>query len=143
MQPRYSHELQAGDTYEPLTFVVTPELNQQFLYALENFDPRYIESRGGLRPLVHPVILLHHTPRTRSPSYRLAPGMGSVFARDRTHFLSPARVGERLHISWRIDACYDKNGRLFQDYTASVTNDADTKILDRQMTSVFRMGAPS
>ena len=86
MQPRYSHELKPGDTYDPLTFVITPELNQQFLFALENFHPRYIEERDGLPPLVHPVILLHHTPRTRSPSYRLAPGMGSVFARDRTRF---------------------------------------------------------
>ncbi len=141
MQPRYSHELKAGDTYDPLTFVITPELNQQFLFALENFHPRYIEGCDGLPPLVHPVILLHHTPRTRSPSYRLAPGMGSVFARDRTSFISVARVGQRIHVSWCIDACYEKTGRLFQDYTASVIDDDGAKILDRQMTSVFRIGA--
>lgn len=141
MQPPYSHELKPGDTYDPLTFVVTPELNQQFLFALENFHPRYIEELGGVPPLVHPVILLHHTPRTRSPSYRLAPGMGSVFTRDCTWFISPARVGQQLHVSWCIDACYEKKGRLFQDYTASIVDGAGTKILDRQMTSVFRMGS--
>lgn len=143
MQPRYSHELKPGDAYDPLTFVVTPELNQQFLFALGNFHPRYIEELEGVPPLVHPVILLHHTPRTRSPSYRLAPGMGSVFARDRTHFISAARVGQQLHVRWRIDACYEKKGRLFQEYTASITAGSGTRILDRQMTSVFRIGKSS
>jgi len=140
MQPRFSHELQPGDEYEPLFFVVSAELNQQFLYALGNFHPRYIEGRNGLPPLVHPVILLHHTPRTRSPSYRLAPGMGSVFARDRTRFIKPARIGQLLKTSWRIDACYEKRGRLFQDYTARIDDELNAAILDRQMTSVFRMG---
>lgn len=140
MERRFSHELQPGDEYEPLTFVVTAELNQQFLYALENFHPRYIENYDGIPPLVHPVILLHYTPRTRSPSYRLAPGMGSVFIRDRTRFLNPARVGERLTTSWRIDACCEKRGRLFQDYTAIIAGESGVIILNRQMTSVFRMG---
>lgn len=142
MQHRYSHEMKPGDEYEILRFVVTPELNQQFLYALENYHRRYIEERDGLPPLVHPVILLHHTPRTRSPSYRLAPGMGSVFARDRTQFLSAARVGQPLQVSWRIDACYERKGRLFQDYSAHLTDASGVLILDRQMTSVFRMGQP-
>jgi hypothetical protein len=142
MPPRYSHEMQPGDEYEGLRFIVTPELNQQFLYALESFHRRYIDERDGLSPLVHPVILLHHTPRTRSPSYRLAPGMGSVFARDHTRFLGTARVGQRLHVSWRIDACYEKKGRLFQDYSAHLTDESGVLILDRKMTSVFRAGEP-
>lgn len=141
-QPRYSHEMQPGDMYEPLRFIVTPELNQQFLYALECFHRRYIEARDDRPPLVHPVVLLHHTPRTRSPSYRLAPRMGSVFARDNTRFLGPAYVGRWLLVSWRIDACYEKKGRLFQDYSAHLTDEAGTLLLDRAVTSVFRSGAP-
>lgn len=139
---RYSHEMKPGDTYEPLHFTVTAELNQQFLYALESFHPRYLEGRDGKPPLVHPVILLHHTPRTRSPSYRLAPGMGSVFARDNTRFLAPAYVGQALKATWRIDACYDKKGRLFQDYSAHLFSANGTLLLERQMTSVFRSGFP-
>lgn len=137
---RYSHEMQPGDVYEPLNFTVTAELNQQFLYALESFHPRYLEGRRGHPPLVHPVILLHHTPRTRSPSYRLAPGMGSVFAGDSTQFLGPAYVGHTLTVSWRIDACYDKKGRLFQDYSAHLVDASGILLLYRKMTSVFRSG---
>ena len=133
----YAHELRAGDTYAPVTFTVTPELNQQFLYALETFHPRYVEDADGCGPLVHPVIMLHYSPRTRSPSFVLAPGMGSVFARDNTRFLHAARVGGTFRTTWTITAVYEKRGRIHQDYVAEIHDADGTPVLWRAMTSVF------
>lgn len=78
------HEMLAGECYAQLEFTVTADLNQQFLYAVEDYNPLFIDGRDGRPPMVHPVLLMHMTPRTRSPSYRQAPGMGSAFARDRS-----------------------------------------------------------
>jgi hypothetical protein len=134
---RFAHELAVGDEYAPLAFEVTADLNQQFLYALEIFHPRYIEGADGYPPLVHPVVLLHYSPRTRSPSFALAPGMGSVFARDHTRFLHPALVGDTFHTTWRITGVYEKRGRIYQDYVAEVRDAAGAAVLWREMTSVF------
>ena len=142
MNERFAHELQAGDEFAPLEFDVTPELNQQFLFALGIFERRYWEASTAGPPLVHPVVFLHHSPRTRSPSYRLAPGMGSVFARDRAEFLNVGRVGERFRVTWRITASYEKRGRIFQDYQAEIVDEQGLPILRRDMSSAFVTGSP-
>lgn len=138
----FAHELKPGDGYAPLDFHVTPELNQYFLYALGVFHPRYLAATEAGPPLVHPVVLLHHSPRTRSPSFRLAPGMGSVFARDRAAFLNPGRVGKRFRVTWLITDAYEKRGRLFQDYRAEIEDEDGLPILRRDMSSAFSVGAP-
>ena len=142
MNERFAHELQAGDEFAPLEFDVTPELNQQFLFALGIFERRYWEASTAGPPLVHPVIFLHHSPRTRSPSYRLAPRMGSVFARDRAEFLNVGRVGERFRVTWQITASYEKRGRIFQDYQAEIVDEKGLPILRRDMSSAFVTGSP-
>ncbi|MFC1948522.1 hypothetical protein ACFLXY_11460, partial [Chloroflexota bacterium] len=46
---------QSGDTLpEPLEYVVTPELNHQFLYAEEDFNGCYVEGIDGGNSYVHP-----------------------------------------------------------------------------------------
>ena len=137
MDARYAHELRAGDEYAPLEFVVTPELNQQFLYAVEDFNRRYLAGSDGHPPLVHPVLLLHMTPRTRSPSYRQAPGMGSAFARDRSRYYHPAYVGTRLRVTWTVVDTYEQRGKIYQDYIASVHDERGIHILRRELASTF------
>jgi hypothetical protein len=137
MEGRYAHELRAGDQYAPLEFVVTPELNQQFLYAVEDFDSRYLLGRDDKPPLVHPVVLLHMTPRTRSPSYRQAPGMGSAFARDRSRYVNPAYVATPLRVTWTITSTYEQRGKIYQDYVAAVHDADGVLILQRELASTF------
>jgi hypothetical protein len=137
----FAHELRVGDCYDPLDFVVTPEMNQYFLYALGVFHPRYLDGVAGRPAEVHPVILLHYSPRTRSPSFRLAPDMGSVFARDRSEFLKPAYVGSSFRVSWKITGVYEKRGRTYQDYRAEIADEDEHTILRRDMSSIFSMAA--
>lgn len=137
MHGKFAHELQAGDRYEPLEFVVTPDLNQQFLYAVEDFNPIYLEGRAGKPPLVHPVLLMHMSPRTRSPSYSQAPGMGSAFARDRSTYLNPGYVGSRFRVTWTIEKTYEQRGKIYQDYVAAIEDENGRAILRRELSSTF------
>jgi hypothetical protein len=137
MTGKYAHELQAGDEYEPLEFVVTADLNQQFLYAVEDFNSLYVTGADGMPPLVHPVLLMHMSPRTRSPSYRQAPGMGSAFARDRSTYLGPAYVGSRLRVTWKVDKTYEQRGKIYQDYVALVQDQGGGPVLRRELSSTF------
>jgi hypothetical protein len=139
----YAHALRAGDCYEGLKFRISAELNQQFLFALEDYRPDYLGA-AGQPAVVHPVLLLHMSARTRSPSFRLAPDTGSVFAKDRVTFLLPAFVDEWLDVAWRIRDVYERNGRLYQALDTAVSNARGEPVLRRDAHSVFftRSGAP-
>lgn len=137
VEEKFAHELHAGDEYAPLEFTVTPDLNQQFLYAVEDFNPLFIDGRDGRPPLVHPVLLMHMSPRTRSPSYRQAPGMGSAFARDRSTYLAPAYVGSTFRVTWTVTSTYEKRGKIYQDYVALVRDSHGMEILRRELASTF------
>lgn len=139
MRGKFAHELKAGDEYEPLEFVVTPDLNQQFLYAVEDYAPIYLEGREGRPPLVHPVLLMHMSPRTRSPSYRQAPGMGSAFARDRSWYSNPGYVGSRFRVTWTVSRTYEQRGKIYQDYVAVIADQHSRQILKRELSSTFFM----
>lgn len=139
MQGKFAHEMKAGDAYEPLEFVVTPDLNQQFLFAVEDYAPIYLEGRDGAPPLVHPVLLMHMSPRTRSPSYRQAPGMGSAFARDRSWYSNPGYVGSRFRVTWTVTNTYEQRGKIYQDYVAVITDQDARQILKRELASTFFM----
>lgn len=134
---KYAHEFVPGDEHEPLELVITPEYNQQVLFSLEDFSPQYIEKDGELPPIVHPVLLLHISARTRSPSFLLAPDMGSIFARDNAHFLNPARVGKRLRVTWKILDAYEKRGLNYQAMGINIHDEDGVHILRREMHSTF------
>lgn len=136
---KFAHELGAGDQYEPLEFLVTSDLNQQFLYAVEDFAPIYVEGCNGRPPVVHPVLLMHMSPRTRSPSYRQAPGMGSAFARDKSHYFNPGHVGSRFRVTWTVTNTYEQRGKIYQDYVALVQDQDGIDILRRELASTFFM----
>ena len=132
----FAHELRPGDAYAPLTFRVSPELNQQFLFTLEEYCPEYLGSPGE-PAMVHPVLLLHMSARTRSPSFRLAAGIGSVFAKDVVVFSRPAFVNEVLTVHWTIRGVYERRGRLYQRLDTIVSNPASEQVLRREAHSVF------
>ena len=133
----FAHELRPGDSYAPLRFQITAELNQQFLFALEDYTVDYL-GLDGRTALVHPVVLLHMSARTRSPSFRLAPGTGSVFARDVVNFHRSAYVDEVLQVNWTIRDVYIRKGRLYQGLDTIVVAAATGEtVLQRAAHSLF------
>ena len=137
MKDKFAHELVTGDQYAPLEFSVTPDLNQQFLYAVEDYNPIYLEGRDGHPPIVHPVVLMHMSPRTRSPSYRQAPGMGSAFAREKSRYYAPGYVGSTFRVTWTVTNTYEQRGKIYQDYVALVQDERGRDLLRRELASTF------
>lgn len=137
MKAVYAHELQAGDRYDDFEFSVTSDLNQQWLFAVEDFNPLYIHGQNGEAPLVHPVVLMQMSPRTRSPSFRQAPHLGSALARDCTTFLKPVRVGTRLRVRWVVTKTYEQRHKIYQDYVATISDEDDVEVMRREISSTF------
>ncbi len=137
METKYAHEMQAGERYAPLRFTVTADLNQQFLFAVEDYNAIYLRGVDGRPPLVHPVLLMHMTPRTRSPSYRQAAGMGSAFARDRSVYLRPAYQGTTFEVTWEVSQTYEQRDKIYQDYVAAVFDADGGLVLRRELSSTF------
>jgi hypothetical protein len=127
------HDTEGRLQLEPLEYLVTPELNQQFCYGQEDFHPRYIQETEARPPITHPALLLNWSNGTRSPSYQGAgPGGGraGLHARDITFFLNPATVGKKLKVTWIGIGSYEKRGRPY-----SV---GDTLIVDEDGLDIIR-----
>lgn len=130
---KFAHELEPGDRYAPLEFSVTPEFNQQFLFAQEDFDPRYVGKDDGELAEVHPALLLQMSANTKSPSFKLAPGTGSILSDATVRFHNPAIVGTPLRVEWTVTQEYEKRGRRYYVMEARMTGDAGQPILTREL----------
>jgi hypothetical protein len=137
---KFARELKPGDRYDPLYITVTPELNQQILFAQEQFGRVYTEACAGEPALVRCALLLQLCANTKSPSFNLAPGTGSILAEASTRFFGPAYVGRRLRVSWRVTAEYQKRGRRYYVMEAAMHDDeSDHPILERDLHLTFMM----
>ena len=125
------HNIYVGYEYTPFEFFVTPELNQQYLYAEEDFHQRYIEETEDGPPIVHPALLLNMSNDSRSPSFSLPPGVAGLHARDEAFFYNPARVGKRLRVTWKVAGAYEKRGRPYKIVECWVTDEDGVKIMKR------------
>ena len=124
-------DLDVGDEQAPLAFTVSSELNQQYLFAVEDYHPRYWSSGEWGEPIVHPSILMNMSNRTRSPSFKLPPGWSSIHARDETEFHSPARVGETLTVHWKVVERYERRERPYQALEVRITRPSGSLALRR------------
>jgi len=130
-----------GEEFEPLEFRVTPEWNAQFREALEAHYPRY-EKETELGPaMVVPGLLIGQSNVTRSPAFRLDPGMAAVHAKEDVEFFNPARVGKQLKVTWKVIDYFEKKGRPYQVKEVLIVDEDGTKILRRKMTDTY-MGGP-
>ena len=120
-----------GHEFEPLEFVVTPELNQQYLYAEEDFSPIYLEATDEGPPIAHPALILNMSNDARSPSFDAPKNMAGLHARDEVIFLNPARVGKRLTVTWKVTDIYAKRERPYKIVETRVTDEDGLEILKR------------
>lgn len=130
---KFAHELALGDEYESLEFTPTAETNQQILFSQEDFDPRFL----GSEALVHPALLLQMAANTKSPSFRLAPGTGSILSEAQTQFIDSARVGTKLRVDWRVTKDYEKRGRRYYVMVAEITDENGKLALRRDLHLTF------
>ena len=138
---KFAQDLQVGDTLAPLSFTVTPEWNQQYCYAQEDFDPRYTGAASNEPAEVHPTLLLSMSANTKSPSFRLAPGTGSILGEQHCRFFHPARVGKRIDVAFRITDIHTRRDKRFHVVESTVTDEDGTLILRRESHLIFGRAA--
>lgn len=136
-EKRSAHLMEVGEEFEPLEFLVTPELNQQYLYAAEDYHPRYTDRSEIGPPLVHPGLLLNMSNNTRSPSFHLPQGWAEIHAAEDTEYLQPAIVGKKLRVTWKVMEAYQKRGRPWHVLDILVTDEDGREILRRKMTNTY------
>jgi len=120
-----------GEAYSPYSFRVTPELNEQYCYAEEDYHPRYRETTDEGPPIVHPALILNMSNRTRSPSFYMPKGRSVLHAKDVIEFVAPAYVGKELFVTWTVHECYEKRGREFMVIDCRVTDEDGREIVRR------------
>ena len=130
-------QLEVGEEMEPLEIIVTREFNQQYLDALDDHHPRYMNDTEDQPPIVHPGLLVNYSNRTRSPSYYLELGVATVHAKEKVVFLHPARVGKRLTITWKVSEKYEKRGRIYSIMDVLIHDEDGHDIFKRELTSIF------
>jgi hypothetical protein len=130
--------MEVGEEFEPLEFVVTAELNQQYLYAEEEFHSRYIEVSEQGSPFVHPGLLFNMSNNTRSPSFYLPPDWAEIHVAEETEFLNPARIGKRLRVTWKVTSVFKRLiGRHWHVLDILITDEDGSQIMRRNMTNTF------
>jgi len=127
------------DGFESYAFHVTPELNEQYLYALQDYDPRYLEE-GDSPPWVHPGLLLNQSNLTRSPSFGLKAGMAGVHAKEEVEFLNPGRVGKKFKVTWKVVEEYEKRDKLYTVIEALIVDEDGREIMRRRTHGVIAKG---
>jgi acyl dehydratase len=130
-----------GEEFEPLEYRVTPEWNAQFQEALEAYYPRYEEKTVSGPPMVVPGLFIANSNVTRSPGFKLDPGMAAVHAKEEVEFINPGRVGNTFKVTWKVIEYYEKRDRPFQTKEALIVDEDGVKILRRRLTDTY-MGGP-
>jgi hypothetical protein len=118
-----------------LEYIVTPELNQQFCYGEEDYNPIYLEETEYGLPLANPGLILNFSNATRSPSYvRGGPGReGGVHTADECFWYNQARVGKKIKVMWTGDflGSYERRGRSYSISTILVVDEDGRNIVRR------------
>ena len=125
-----------GEEFESYTFHVTPEFNQQYLEAEEDYHPRYLQETEAGPAMVHPGLFINHSNVTRSPSFYLPYGMAAVHAKEEVEFCSPAYVGHTFEVHWLVAQTYEKRDKFYQVKFAYITDNMRL-ILWREITDVY------
>lgn len=116
-----AQEANIGDQIEPMEVHISKDLNDQMLFAEDDFNPIYQSDVEGTRGVVHSGVLLNLTNPVRSPGYSWAEGTLGVHAREDTTFHSMMPVGKTAVLSWEVQDVYERRGRRYNVVDATVT----------------------
>lgn len=130
---KFAHELQVGDALADRHFNISPVVNQQCLFAQEDYDPRYLPLPDGAAEIVHPAIVLQMLANTRSPSYRIPENVAAILAETETQFLAPLRVGHDYVTRWQVKRVYNKRDKLYHEVRAEITDSSGQPMVRRTL----------
>ena len=120
------------EPFEPFEFHVSPEFNEQYLFALQDYHPRYLMETDSGPPLIHPGLLLNQSNVTRSPSFQSKGEKAGIHAAEEVEFINPAKVGKRFRVTWKVLEEYEKRGRRYTVFEALIVDEDGLEILRRK-----------
>jgi acyl dehydratase len=131
-------DIELGVTDGPIPFVISRDLNEQYLYAQRDYNRMYIANEGG-RDIVHPGAVLHaaSTGTLRHP--KLAAGWTRRVGRDEVEWHAPVYIDEPLEVSCTYVSFAERRGRPWLEREIVITNAAgELKLIRRAHTAHIR-----
>ena len=132
-------KLELGDALESLTFTVSPEFNEQYLFAQADYAGQYV-SDGKAPAKVHPALLMQMLAQTRSPGYWIPQGIGAVVGSATTKFFRRAWVGETYKVTWVVTKIYEKRGKRYQEVECRLLDAAGALLIERLLQLTYVSG---
>ena len=74
---------------------------------------------------------------TKSPSFKLAAGSGSILSEAETTFVKPVAIGTKLTVRWRVTTAYEKRGRRYYVMVAEMEDANGGLVLQRTLHLTF------
>lgn len=140
-EKKRADQIGVGGYFEPYVFTVTPEVNRQFLEAMEDYHERYTKDTKLGPAIVHPSLFIVNSNVTRSPSFYLPPGVACVHAKeDKVQFINPGRVGSTFSVHYSVVDVYERRGRQYQVKEVLITDEDGLEIIRRKFSDIYSSG---
>lgn len=131
-------DVELGTTDGPIPFVVSGDLNEQYLYAQRDYNPLYIDNASG-RNVAYPGAVLHaaSTGTLRHPT--LAKGWTRRVGRDEVEWHAAVYVDEPLEVSCTYVSFNERKGRPWLEREIVIRNaEGELKLIRRAHTAHIR-----
>jgi hypothetical protein len=131
-------DIEVGSTVGPIPFVISADLNEQYLYAQRDYNPLYLGNADG-PGLAYPGAVLHAASTGTLPHPTLREGWTRRVGRDEVEWHTPAYVGEPLEVSCTYVSFVERRGRPWLEREITVRNSAgEVKLIRRAHTVHIR-----
>lgn len=134
--PILAQEASPGDRPTPADVLITKDLNDQCLYAVDSHNAIYLSGAQTDAGIVHPALLLNLSNPIRSPGYNWQDGTLGIHAAEETTFLGVMRVNEIAHIEWEVCDAYERRGRRYTVVEVTITANG-REVLKRRVRETY------
>lgn len=134
-------DVKVGMEWGPAQVEVTEVLNEQFLFAMQDYSSVYLP--GQPEPAqAHPGMLLSLA-MSGVIGFRPAEGWTGMHARDEVELIRPVFVGETLTLHWQVVDVYEKRGRPWWVRECTITGADGQLRLRRRIHTAFQPDVPA
>jgi acyl dehydratase len=137
-RPKAEHELfkgtkdladaEVGELIGVIDFVVTRAMVNRTAWAMDDYNPWYMEDSPFGGPIATPTAPLEFDGPMFYDYYKYPTG-GSLFAKQEFEFIRPVKVGEPYKLTGRLQSTYRKRGRTYFEMGVSITDSSGTEVI--------------
>jgi acyl dehydratase len=125
-----------GRDYRPMEVDATVGFGRAWATTrLEDLDSRW---HAGDHPRLHPSFLAGRMTPLFRHSYRYGP---AIHVRTQIQHLAPARAGQRVVVTARLHAVYERKGHHYHESDCWILGEDGTPLAAKRHTGIFQLGA--